>query len=63
MTFTDLLVSSYQTNGDAHANSLPVDSISLNFAEIEIEYKVQNADGQLGASTKVKYNLKEMQSK
>jgi type VI secretion system secreted protein Hcp len=63
VTFTDLLVSSYQTNGDAHANSLPVDSISLNFAEIEIEYKMQNADGQLGASTKVKYNLKEMQSK
>jgi type VI secretion system secreted protein Hcp len=63
VTFTDLLVSSFQTNGDAHANSLPVDSVSLNFAEIEWEYKVQNADGSLGASTKVKYNLKEMQSK
>lgn len=63
VTFTDLLVSSFQTNGDAHANSLPVDSISLNFAEIEIEYKLQNVDGTLGASTKVKYNLKEMQAK
>ena len=63
VTFNDLLVSSFQTNGDANANSLPVDSISLNFAEIEIEYKVQNVDGSLGASTKVKYNLKEMQSK
>jgi type VI secretion system secreted protein Hcp len=63
VNFKDLLVSSFQTNGDAHANSLPVDSISLNFAEIEIEYKVQNVDGTLGASTKVKYNLKEMQTK
>ena len=62
VTFTDLLVSSFQTNGDAHANSLPMDSISLNFAEIEIEYKVQNPDGSLGASTKVKYNLKEMKA-
>jgi type VI secretion system secreted protein Hcp len=63
VTLNDLLISSFQTNGDGNANSLPVDSISLNFAEIEIEYKVQNVDGTLGASTKVKYNLKEMQSK
>jgi type VI secretion system secreted protein Hcp len=63
VTFNDLLVSSFQTNGDANANSLPVDSISLNFAEVEIEYKVQNVDGSLGGATKVKYNLKEMQSK
>ena len=63
VTFTDLLVSSFTTNGDAHANSLPVDSIALNFAEIEIEYKVQEISGQLGAATKVKYNLKEMKAK
>jgi type VI secretion system secreted protein Hcp len=63
ITFTDLMVSSFQTNGDAHANALPVDSISLNFAAIEVDYKIQNVDGTLGASTKVKYNLKEMQSK
>ena len=62
VTFTDLLVSNFQTNGDAHANSLPVDSISLNFAAIEIEYKVQNADGSLGASSKVKYDLKQMKA-
>jgi len=62
VTFTDLLVSSFQTNGDAHANSLPLDSISLNFTKIEIEYKLQNADGTLGAGTKVSYNLKEMKA-
>ena len=57
---TDLLVSQYQTNGDAGSHGLPVDSISLNFAEIEIEYKGQQPDGTLGAPTKVKYNLKQM---
>jgi type VI secretion system secreted protein Hcp len=63
VTFTDLLISQFQTNGDANANSLPVDSCSFNFAEIEIEYKIQGADGTLGAGTKVKYNLKEMKTK
>jgi type VI secretion system secreted protein Hcp len=62
VSFTDLMVSSFQTNGDAHANALPVDSISLNFAAIEVDYKIQNLDGTLGASTKVKYNLKEMKA-
>jgi type VI secretion system secreted protein Hcp len=63
VTFTDLLVTSFSTNGDANANSLPVDTITLNFAAIEIEYKQQNADGTLGAPVKVKYNLKEMVNK
>jgi type VI secretion system secreted protein Hcp len=62
ITFTDLLVSSYQTNGDAHANSLPTDSISLNFAAKEMEYKEQKTDGSLGASTKAKYDLKQMKA-
>jgi type VI secretion system secreted protein Hcp len=60
--FTDVLVSSYQTSG-AGANGVPVESISLNFAAIDMDYKVQNADGSLGASTKAKYNLKEMTHK
>src|SRR5207302_7681252 len=45
--FRDLLVSSYQTNGDASANHLPMDSISLNFSKIRWDYKVQNEKGQL----------------
>jgi type VI secretion system secreted protein Hcp len=61
--FVDLLISQFQTNGDAHANSLPVDSISFNFAEIKIEYKLQNADGTLGAGINANYSLKESRSK
>jgi len=62
VTFEDVLVSSYQLSGDANANSLPVDSISLNFAVIKEEYKVQNADGTLGATFKGGYDLKSMKA-
>lgn len=59
---SDLLVSSYQNNGQADANSLPTDSISMNFAKIEYEYKPQDAKGQLGAAVKMKYDLKQMKA-
>jgi type VI secretion system secreted protein Hcp len=62
VTLSDVLVSSYQTNGDARANALPTDQISLNFGAIEIAYKLQNVDGSLGAATKVKYDLKQMKA-
>jgi len=57
--FTDLLVSSFQTNGDSHANSLPMDSVSLNFTAIAWDYKIQGADGSLKPGAQAKYNLKE----
>jgi len=56
--FTDLLVSSYQTGGSSHGDVVPTDQISINFAKMEIEYKVQNKDGSLGAPTKAGYDLK-----
>jgi type VI secretion system secreted protein Hcp len=62
VTFTDVLVSSFQTNGDAHANSLPVDSISLNFTKIKIEYAPQKPDGSLDAYVPVQYDLKSMKA-
>jgi len=62
VTLSDVLVSSYQTSGAAADTSLPMESISLNFAAIEIDYKQQNADGSLGAGSKVKYSLKEMKA-
>lgn len=61
--FTDLLISSYSCSGHAEANHLPIDTCSFNFTQIEIDYKIQNADGSLSPGAKVGYNLKEMQSK
>lgn len=57
-TFSDLLVSSYQTGGSGGSDILPVDQISLNFAKVEVEYKEQKADGTLGGAVKAGYDLK-----
>ena len=60
VTFSDLLVSSFQTSGMADAGHLPIDQISLNFAKLEMEYKEQKADGSLGGAIKAMYDLKQM---
>lgn len=57
-TLTDILVTSYQTGGSAHGGIVPTDQVSLNFAEIVMEYKPQKADGSLGAATPAGYNVK-----
>jgi len=57
VTFTDLLISSYQTGGNA-SDVIPTDQISFNFAKIEFEYKPQKADGTLDAAVKTGYDLK-----
>lgn len=46
---TDILVSSYQTGGAMGGDVIPTDAFALNFAKIELEYKVQKADGSLSA--------------
>jgi type VI secretion system secreted protein Hcp len=57
-TFSDILVSSYQTGGGG-GDVLPIDQISLNFAKIEQEYKEQKADGTLAGSVKSGWDLKQ----
>ncbi len=58
-TFTDLLVTSFQTGGSGGADIVPIEQISMNFAKAEVEYKEQNEDGSLGGSTKAGYHYKE----
>jgi type VI secretion system secreted protein Hcp len=58
-TFSDVLVSSYQTGGSANGDILPVDQISLNYAKVEVEYKEQKADGTLGGAVKAGWDLKQ----
>ena len=58
ITFSDLLVSSFQIGGSAGSSILPTEQVSLNFAKIEFEYKEQKPDGTLGASTKAGWDLK-----
>jgi len=60
-TFSDLLISSYQTGGSGEGGVLPVDQISINFTKVEIGYKPQKADGTLDAENKAGYDLKKNQ--
>jgi type VI secretion system secreted protein Hcp len=62
VNFADILVSSYQAGG-SNGDVIPVDQISLNFADIEFDYKEQKADGSLGASVKKGYNLKQQKAR
>lgn len=57
ITFSDLMVSSFQTNGSA-GTPLPGEQVSLNFSKVEYEYKEQKADGSLGGAIKKFYDLK-----
>ena len=57
VNFTDLLVSSYQTGGSGGSDVIPMDQISLNFAKIEVEYKVQNEKGQTTSPVKAGYDV------
>jgi type VI secretion system secreted protein Hcp len=57
ITFSDLLVSSYQTGGSA-GDVVPTDQVSMNFSKIEFEYKPQKPDGSLDAPIKAGYDLK-----
>lgn len=57
-TFSDLLISSYQTGGAAASDVIPLDQISINFTEAQIDYKEQKADGTLGGAVTSKYNVK-----
>ena len=57
-TFSDVLVSSFQTGGTEASGLLPVDHVSLRFAKIEVEYKAQKPDGTLAVAAQFKYDLK-----
>jgi type VI secretion system secreted protein Hcp len=56
--FHDVLVSSYQTGGSEHADVVPTDQVSFNFAKIEVEYRRQKPDGSFASAGKFGYDLK-----
>jgi len=62
-TFEDLLISSYQIGGSAHGDIVPVEQVSFNFSQIEMEYKEQKADGTLGGPVKGGWNLQTNKAK
>jgi type VI secretion system secreted protein Hcp len=55
--FHDVLVSSFQTGGMEQAD-VPTDSVSFNFAKIEVEYKQQQPNGSYVPGGQFKFDLK-----
>lgn len=53
-TFSQVLVSSYQTGG---SSEIPTEQVSLNYQKIEVEYKAQKPDGTLDGGIKAGWDL------
>jgi len=58
VTFTDILISSYQV-GSSAGDELPAEQISFNYAKIKISYSPQKADGTLDAAVEMTYSVQE----
>jgi type VI secretion system secreted protein Hcp len=54
ITLTDVVISSYQTGGSG--DDLPIESMSLNFAEIKEEYFEQKDDGSVVSAGSGQFN-------
>jgi type VI secretion system secreted protein Hcp len=56
ITFEEVIITSVQHSGAPGTESLPMDSLSLDFRSMEMEVFKQNPDGSLGGSTKTVCN-------
>ena len=54
--FKDVLVSSYHTSG--HTDAEPIDQVSFDFGQIQVEYRPQKPDGSLAAAVKAGWDAK-----
>jgi type VI secretion system secreted protein Hcp len=59
ITFSDILISSFQTGGSSDV--VPLDQVSLAYGRIEVEYREQKANGTLGAAVKAGWDVKKNQ--
>ncbi len=57
ISFSDLLISSYQTGG-SQGDVVPTEQVSFNYSKIEWEYKPQEKGGTLGSAVKAGYDVK-----
>jgi len=62
VTFSDVLISSYNTSGSGGVDVLPTEEISLNFAKVKFEYQEQKADGTPLGWIKSEFDLKRMEA-
>jgi type VI secretion system secreted protein Hcp len=58
VSLSEVLVSSYQTGGNEDQDS-PSDSVSLNFSEIQVEYRQQGPSGKFATSAKAGWDVRQ----
>ena len=58
ITLSDVLVSSYQSGGNA-GGDIPADQFSLNFAKVEYSFATQKPDGTIGETINAGFDLKQ----
>lgn len=54
---SDVLITSVNVSETNGAGSVPMESFSLQFAKVDLEYKPQKADGSLDAGVHFKYDI------
>ena len=57
ITLADVLVASYVSNGSSGDGGVPMDTASLRFGNIEVEYREMRADGNIGETVKVSFDI------
>ncbi len=62
-TLEDVMVESVQQSGSSGGDDTPTESISLAFAKIEMEYKMQGKDGKLVAAGQGSWDLTKVTDK
>ena len=59
LVFKRVLVTSVETGGVADPGRRPVETVTLNFAEVELKYATQQRDGSKGPEIPFKWNIVE----
>ena len=57
ITLADVLVASYVSSGSSGDGGAPMDTASLRFGNIEVEYREMRADGSLGDRVRVSFDI------
>lgn len=57
ITLEDVLVTSYVSNGSSSDGGTPMDTASLKFGKIEVEYTEFKADGKKGETVRVSFDI------